>query len=171
MVRAYLMSFVARQALLLKEQLPARYPHAWLVWEPGSWSAPPVQGDHSATRLPTSHSAVTAPQRGDALCFELDLPAKATGLHLGRASTNDIVINDATVSREHLLFTKSATGKWSAEALGASKSTFLGSMPLAAGQKVALSDEERIKVGDVVFTFHEPRSFFVRLTTAVDAIR
>ena len=102
-----------------------------------------MQGDDSSTRLPTPHSAVTAPHRGDALCFELSLPAKATGLRLGRANTNDIVINDATVSR-------------SAEALTGSKPTFLCSMPLAAGQRIELSDEQKIKVGDRPRWSHRP---------------
>ena len=115
-----------------------------------------MQGDDSSTRLPTPHSAVTAPHRGDALCFELNLPAKATGLRLGRANTNDIVINDATVSREHLLLTKGASEHWSAEALTGSKPTFLGSMPLAAGQRIELSDEQKIKVGDRPRWSHRP---------------
>ena len=171
MVRAYLISFVARQALLLKDKLATRYPNAWLVWEPGSWSAPPVQGDESTTRLPTSHDAVTAPQRGDALCFELALPAKATALRLGRAKGNDIVINDATVSREHILLAKQTDGRWSAEAMSQARSTFFGASPLQPGQKVPLADGQRIKVGDVVFTYLEPASFFERVTGVAGGLR
>lgn len=171
MVRAYLMSFVARQALLLKDKLATRYPNAWLVWEPGAWSAPPVQGNDTATRLPTAGSAVTAPQRGDALCFELDLPPKATLLRLGRASENDIVVNDATVSREHLRLTRQANGRWSAEASPQAKSTFLGPLFLMPGKPVQLSDGQKLKVGDVVFTFHEPASFVTRLSSALENMR
>jgi hypothetical protein len=171
MVRAYLISFVARQALLLKDKLPARYPNAWLVWEPGNWSAPAVQGNESATRMPTSQSAVTAPQHGDALCFELSAPPAAGSLRLGRATGNDIIINDATVSREHILLAKQTDGRWSAEATSQAKSTFFGSCPLPPGQKVALADGQKLKVGDVVFTYLEPASFFERVSGVAGSLR
>src|SRR5882757_1486697 len=71
MFRAYLLSFLARQRLLLEQKFDGRYPHHWLVWEPGSWKAPPVNAAVAETRLPSQARPLARAQAGDALCFEL----------------------------------------------------------------------------------------------------
>jgi hypothetical protein len=169
MVRAYLLSFLARQCLLLKERMAERYPHCWLAWEPGAWSAPPSAGDMAATRVPTN-LPVTCPAQGDALCFELRARDDGEALKLGRAAGNDVLVNDATVSREHLRLAKTKDG-WVAEVTSRSKSTFFGSAPLQPGQKILLTDRQRLKIGDVVFTFHEPASFIERFSEVSAGLR
>lgn len=167
MVRAFMISFLARQALTRpREEMAARHPHPWLVWEPGAWTAP--SPTTRMTLLPPEPGA-EKPVQGDSLCFELVLKADQKGLRVGRDQGCDIVINDATVSREHLLLTKGANGFWSAEAVSQSKSTFLGAMALKPGSKVALADGQKLKVGDVVFTHLTPASFFARLTSSATA--
>jgi hypothetical protein len=169
MVRAYLLSFLSRQQLVLKEHMAERYPHCWLAWEPGAWSVPPAAGDMAATRVPTP-VPVDRPAQGDALCFELQARSDGAPLKLGRAAGNDVVINDATVSRDHIHLAKTRDG-WMAGGASQSKSTYFGSMPLSPGQQVLLADLQKFKVGDVVFTFHEPASFIQRLAGIASALR
>jgi hypothetical protein len=169
MVRAYLLSFLARQRLALKEHMAERYPNCWLAWEPGAWSVPPAAGDMATTRLPTPLPA-DRPAQGDALCFELLAKPDGSPLKLGRAAGNDVVVNDATVSREHILLFRNKDG-WIAEVTSQAKSTFFGSAPLSPGQKVLLTDRQKLKVGDVVFTFHEPPSFIERISDVTASSR
>jgi len=96
--------------------------------------------------------------------------ADGSPLKLGRAAGNDVIVNDATVSREHLLLSKNKDG-WIAEVTSQAKSTFFGSAPLSPGQKVLLTDRQTLKVGDVVFTFHEPASFVERVSDLSASLR
>jgi hypothetical protein len=96
-----MLSILHRQALLLKEGFTQRYPHDWLVWEPGPWkpARSVLESNLEATVLPNPKPH-EGPMGEDAICFELKLPRGATALKVGRATTNDIVINDLTASRE-----------------------------------------------------------------------
>jgi hypothetical protein len=168
MVRAYLLSFLSRQRFALKEQMAERFPHCWLTWEPGAWSVPPA-GDSATTGQPTELPA-DRPAQGDALCFELQPRADGSPLKLGRAAGSDVLVNDATVSREHILLSRSGDG-WAAEVVSRARSTFLGTAPLSPGQKVALGDRQKLRIGDVVLTFHEPASLLARLSKVSSASR
>jgi hypothetical protein len=169
MVRACLLSSLARQQSMLQERMLERYPHCWLAWEPGTWTEPP-SADTATTRQPTPPPPVGRPSLVDALCFELAPRADHLPLRLGRAPGNDVIVNDATVSREHLLLTKSEAG-WAAEVAGHAKATFLGSAPLLPGQRIGLADRQQIRLGNVVFTFHEPGSFIQRLCGSAAGLR
>jgi hypothetical protein len=182
MGRALLGSVLARQALLLKDALAARYPNAWLVAE-GRGASPATPVDtKSATRIP-SPGGPTAPQGADALFLELAPAAPGTLLRLGRAAGNDLVIEDPTVSRAHLALIFE-NGRWHVEvpeppkdaanaplAAGAlavirlptAPKTFLRSQPLPPGQRVALTDGDTLRLGDVVCTYLEPASFLRRI--------
>jgi hypothetical protein len=102
-----MLSILHRQALLLKEGFTQRYGHDWVVWEPGPWkpARSVLESNLEATMLP-SPRPLERPVGEDAICFELKLAKGATVLKVGRATTNDIVINDLTASREQ--FTLSA---------------------------------------------------------------
>jgi predicted component of type VI protein secretion system len=66
---------------------------------------------------------------------------------IGRDVQNDIVINDAEVSRQHVRFSKQGNG-YSIEDLGSTNGTFVNSMRLA-GQK-ALTSGDVIALGETV---------------------
>ena len=163
MVRAYLLSFLARQYLLLKHGFEPRYPHNWLVWEPGTWRAPPANASVVETRLPAQR---TQPQRaapGDALCFELALKADAKGpLRIGRADESELVISDATVSREHCLLRR-ADGSWYVRASESVKSMKVGGRVLEAGAEVKVEPGEALDLGDVKLTLLDPKRFCKRV--------
>jgi hypothetical protein len=72
---------------------------------------------------------------------------------IGRAVENDVVITSKRVSREHVRVRRDG---WRVilEDMGSTNGTFLNDERVLS--PVALHDEDRIKVGDVVLTFHDP---------------
>ena len=160
--RAYLMSFLARQYLLLKQGFETRYQNAWLVWEPGSWRAPPANVGVAETRLPsaTTHSRV-AP--GDALCFELQFkPDRKEPLRIGRADDAELIISDATVSREHCLLRREK-GEWYVKASESVKALKVDGWTLKAGTESQLRPGQTLDLGEVKLTFLDPKRFSERV--------
>ena len=72
---------------------------------------------------------------------------------IGRALENDIVITSKRVSREHARVRREG---WRVvlEDLGSTNGTFLNDERALA--PVALHDEDRVKIGDVILIFHDP---------------
>jgi hypothetical protein len=163
-IRAFLLSLLVRQFLVLREGFAQKYPFSWLVWEPGNWSAPRTRDPDTAdTQMPTG-KAPTQAQNGDSLCFELvqgPVPRKQT-LNVGRGSENDIVINDATVSREHVVLSLGDDGQWAARAAQAT-STLLCGVALSASAPRPLHSGDTLQMGDVLLTFYERTGFTSRL--------
>jgi hypothetical protein len=164
MARSLLLSLLVRQHLVLKERFRARYPHPWLVWEAGAWNVPETGRQNVAsTQLPVSDLRDCLPA-GDALCFELvSLSDAASALPLGRASNNAFIINDATVSREHLVLRASPPGQWMVEAVPKSSPVKLDGVELEPGCPSPLTPGARIELGDVRLTFHDALGFYDRI--------
>jgi hypothetical protein len=164
MVRAYLLSLLVRQRLALKDQFPKRYPHPWLVWEPGIWHVPPSARaqSNSATRLPLSQGP-DQPAQGDALCFELAPPSNKPHWEVGRQPANDIVINDSTVSRRHLLLHRNSSGDWWMTVNPQATLTLYAGNELSPGTEVQLRTGEAFKAGNVRLTFYDTEGLLKRL--------
>jgi hypothetical protein len=163
-MRALLQSLLVRQSLALKERFRARYPHPWLVWEPGVWSVSDAGEQNVATtQLPNEELRDCLPVGDDALCFEL-LPAMGAGaLSLGRSSHNQLVVNDATVSREHLVLRADAGGGWTVERVAEAGAASVEGVPLQLGQRCALASGAALQVGEVRMTFHSAADFAERI--------
>ena len=112
MVRSYLISFLATRAAVLTTGFAKKYPGVWLVWEPGAWHAPDVGGP--ARKTIAGFKPATTPSGSDALCFQLQLDEGKNTVRIGRDEKSDVVINDATVSRDHLILTCATGDIWSA---------------------------------------------------------
>ncbi len=167
-MRGYMMSFLARQHLVLGKRFTQRYPHAWLVWEPGAWKAPPLDVATATTQLPTRGGRPSKPEEGDALCFELD-PTKAAQLKIGRAGSNDVVLNDVTVSREHCVL-KFDGRRWGVTAAPAASTLVVASVPLVTGSQAALLSGDCLKLGDVRLTFLSAHAFGLRVAAGAAAL-
>jgi hypothetical protein len=74
-------------------------------------------------------------------------------IRIGRAVENDVVITSKRVSREHARVRREG---WRVmlEDLGSTNGTFLNDERVLT--PVALHDEDRIEIGDVILTFHDP---------------
>ncbi len=161
-----MLSMLARQRMSLGDTFPQKYPFSWLVWEPGQWRAPTPDGTlvSRPTLLVPAGGALPpeAPQKGDALCFELPTQKVNDVLRVGRAPGNDLVVNDATISRSHLVLT-SQKGGWAASAAGGAKSTAYNGVPLLASLMVTLRPNDRLRLGDVVLTYLDQAGISSRL--------
>ena len=85
-------------------------------------------------------------------------PLEAEPTTIGRAVENEIVITSKRVSREHARVERQGR-RWVLADLGSTNGTFLNDERLLA--PVELRDGDRISIGDVVLTFHDPDSTFL----------
>ena len=155
------MSLLARQLALLGERFKTRYPHPWLVWEPTGSVRATDEDQANAGRTQVPQSVVHArPEGSDALCFPVG-PDKQ--VKVGRAKTNDIVIDDMTLSREHFLLFLEGTTWHLALAEPVTCATFVRRMSVQSGKPVFLVDGCAIKAGDAELTFYEGVSIIDRL--------
>jgi hypothetical protein len=149
MVQPLSLSLLYRQRLLLGAGFAERYPHAWLIWESGP--ARPTEGDPAdviVTRTPRQAGPARTPSH-EPIAFAL---AEGKALRLGRATTNDLVIDDVTVSRE-LRVIRSDGGRWYFDRLSPAVT-----LELTSG--MALSH------GEVWFTFLSAADLAARLDGA-----
>lgn len=169
-VPAFLLSLLCRQSLLTGDKFGARYPHGWLVWEPGEWVGPGRGEDVSRaeTRLP-SNKTPDRPLAGDALCFELRATDGAT-LKLGRSEENDLVVNDMTVSREHLRLTL-VRGNWIVTPGVEAKATVIGDASVAPGMSRSLKSGDTLKLGGISMSFYESVPFAARVKSLAETMR
>jgi hypothetical protein len=144
------------------EQFQAVHLHDWIVWEPGVWRPPRVDG----TTMSAARLATPAPSDGEALSMAL-VPRKNTPgqLTLGRAPTNDLEINDATLSQLHLLFMEGERGHWTVRDAGSKNGSWLEGVQLRAGQPATLEDGARVQAAQVCLTYYRPAGLMRRLGT------
>ncbi len=167
MTRALLQSLLVRQSLALKERFRARYPNAWLVWEPGAWNVSDGgEQNVAATQLPTEELRDCLPVGDDALCFELLQAMGAGSLSVGRASHNQLVVNDATVSREHLVLRADAAGTWAVELVADAGAASVDGAALKPGAPRTLASGATVQLGEVRMTFHSAADFALRIERA-----
>jgi hypothetical protein len=161
MVPAFLLSLLRQQWAATGERFNVKHPHPWLVWEPGAWTAPAAAKE----TVQISAHALESSGKGDALSFGLVVAeGKPPVLHIGRNAANDIVVNDATVSRQHASLTRAASGDWMVEAsASANAPTRLGSVDLKPGVPIVLHSGDQLKLGDVTLTFYLHGDFVQRL--------
>lgn len=163
-VKALAYSQLARQRLLLAEKFTSRYPHYWLVWEPGVLAIPRSNVSTVATAPPKVQKGATpVPAAGDPLCFVLQAKPDGSATSIGRAEGNDLVLSDESVSRNHCTLSHEATGWVVACRDEASAGLKINGEKLKAGASVALVSGQRIELGNVVLTFMGPAALATRL--------
>lgn len=156
-------SLLVRQLALVKDGFLARYPHPWLVWEPGAFSVPRAGVDVAVadTKLPSGEPLPPAPTPGDAVCFALKV-APGAGARLGRGSDNEVVVSDLTVSRLHARLDHAPTG-WTLTSLSETKVTRVRGAEVPRGGVVSLGAHDVIELGGVRLVFCDAPSFRDRL--------
>ncbi len=163
MIRAYLVSFALQRLVMLgRDGFVKRHPNPWLVWEPGAWQVARSDADRTVA---ADRSYTQRPGQGDALCFELVPLANAAPIRVGRAAPCEIVINDATVSREHLHLTREAE-RWLATVCSphGAKS---GGMAKPLNARIPLSAGAQLEIGEVKLTFLDSNGFLARLDSVM----
>jgi hypothetical protein len=150
---------VLGKRLLTDEQgLLAELVHPVLLWE-----RPAVSGVVN----PDDRTQVNAGTGGTAdvpMVFELKKSGQGAnsfplGLAVGRVLSNDIAIEDASVSRFHAYFQHDAkTGRWSLADAGSRYGTWIASKQLAANEPSPVKDQDFIRFGAVELLFLTPKS-------------
>ncbi len=138
------------------EEFERRRPGAWLVWEAGPWRPPTARRDTLAagpeTRLLAS---------GESLAIQLAAKDGGAEVRVGRDADNDLVIDDATLSRVHLVLRRDASGGWSAQDAGSRNGTKVDGAP--AKRSLPLRQGSVLEAGAVRLTFYDAAGLYARL--------
>lgn len=158
-MRGYLISWLSKRTEgKTLQQFVSERPEEWLIWEAGPWR-PTYRASEtlepSGDRPP--HGA------GDSLAIALEPPNKRPYLSLGRGPDNDLVLDDATLSRLHLLFTREAPG-WTVRDAGSTNGTTLEGARLGP-DPVSLQTGVRLVAGSVRLTYYDAAGLYLRLRT------
>lgn len=168
MARAVPFSTLVRHAIAFGRQVGERYPDAFLVWEPGVRVANP-----GAVPLTTVVPLVAprTPVSGDPLCFPLVPPAGGGPLTVGRDEASDVVLDDRTVSRAHLLLWP-LDGGWSATVPRSSHATTLiRNLSLQPNEKIRLVEGCAVVCGGVTCTFHLREGLLSRVLSRAESLK
>lgn len=156
---SYLLSFLRKKyaSRTLEDFLHEMPPH-WLVWEPGHWRPAWQVGE---TML--APEAELASRAGEALAMALTAPRSGQAhLVLGRDDENDLVVQDATVSRVHLFLTP-RPGGWAVRDGGSSNGSWVDDWRLDPGDSIELANGVKLRAGAVQLTFYEAAGLFARV--------
>jgi pSer/pThr/pTyr-binding forkhead associated (FHA) protein len=116
------------------------------------------------------------PRRGEPVVFELKKKADkqnafAMGVTVGRIDSNDIVIEDHSVSRFHAYFQKeSRSDGWLLVDAESKNGTWAGPLKLEPNGKARLTDRTKVRFGDIELEFLLPGSILDRFERALRAL-
>jgi pSer/pThr/pTyr-binding forkhead associated (FHA) protein len=157
-MKSYLVSWL-RQAHAAKSLADFEREHAgsWLVWEAGPWRPPSARRDtlvaDPQTRLLPS---------GESLVIRLEPRRAGEEVRLGRDAGCDVVIDDATLSRVHLVLRQGEGGRWTIRDAGSRNGSKLDGTPLREAA-IPLSPGAAIEAGAVRLTFLDAAGLYLRL--------
>ncbi len=124
------------------------------------WEAPPSGSSESGHWETTGAGQAQArPTAAEPLVFFVEKGTSANnpfamGITVGRVESNDVVVDDASVSRFHAwLQQDERSGDWSLTDAESKNGTWVDGAQLAAKQRVVLRDGAQLKFGDVVMQF------------------
>jgi pSer/pThr/pTyr-binding forkhead associated (FHA) protein len=157
-VKSYLISWLTKHHAGRKlDEFERELPGPWLVWEAGPWRPPSARKETMVagpnTRLLPS---------GESLAIHLLSKRGADEVTLGRDATNDLVVDDATLSRVHLVFGRAAAGGWTVRDAGSRNGTKVDGAPVRQAA-VPVTPGAVIEAGAVRLTFMDAASLYVRL--------
>lgn len=129
------------------------------------WEAPATKLlDSGRWEMTASGQAAMRPRAGEPLVFLVEKGQAtnnpfAMGVTVGRVQSNDIVVDDGSVSRFHAwLQQDERTKEWSLTDAESKNGTWIDGVQLGAKQRVQLRDGSRLKFGDVDLGFFLPAS-------------
>jgi pSer/pThr/pTyr-binding forkhead associated (FHA) protein len=134
------------------------------------WEAPPNQAgtDSGHWEMTEAGGTPTRPRTGEPIVFLVEKAAStqnnpfAMGITMGRVESNDIVLDDGSVSRFHAWLQKDErTQAWSLTDAESKNGTWVDGAQVAPKTRVALKDGSRIKLGDVELVFCLPEKLKV----------
>lgn len=85
--------------------------------------------------------------------------AMSLGITVGRVPTNDVTLEDQSVSRFHAYF-QFQQGTWTLTDTGSLHGTYIGEHQLKADERAVLADGAVVRFGGAVLKFMMPDTFF-----------
>ncbi len=156
-MKTYLISWLKKNHAGQKlDQFERLRPGAWLVWEAGPWRPPSARRETIQTGPNTRLLA-----SGESLAIELAAKDGGAEVRLGRDADCDLVIDDATLSRIHIVLRRAATGAWTAQDAGSRNGTKVDGAP--ATMPLPLREGSVIEAGAVRLTFYAAPGLYTRL--------
>jgi hypothetical protein len=137
------------------------------------WAVPATAHGEEIWLGTASGAQLKEPRAGEPVLFELKkVPGKANafamGVTIGRVDTNDIVIDDSSVSRFHAYFQKDLrTNAWQLVDAESKNGTWVGPLKLSPNERAVVTDETKVRFGDVELTFLTAESLFARIRSAL----
>lgn len=157
------LSHYARRYLADPEKFEQAIEWPLLLWEkPNTTTAEPWLGTVSGAQM-------RQPRVGEPMVLEVKKPAGRPnafpmGVTLGRIDTNDICIEDASISRFHAYFQKEPrTGDWVLVDAESKNGTWVGPLRVAANARARVADQTRLRFGDIELTFMSVQSLMRRI--------
>lgn len=159
------LSSFAKEYLENAETFARRYTAPMLLWEADHELEPAeeqwmrTEGGHGQPR----------PRKGEPLVFELVKQNKtnnpfAMGITLGRIDSNDIVIDDGSISRFHCWFQLDAkTQGWVVVDAESRNGVLVNNRLLAAKEKSALKPGDKLRMGTIELRFVSPEQLGERI--------
>ena len=163
-MKSYLISWLKRRLAGGMDAFEREHSGPWLVWEAGPWRPPPAD---RSTLVDTGEQRGRS-SSGDALALEVTpRPGRAgfEGVQLGRGPDNDLVVDDGTLSRAHLLL-RAEEGRWTVQDLRSSNGTRVDGKPID-GKPVPIEPGVHIEAGSVRLTFYDAKGLYMRLKHGV----
>jgi hypothetical protein len=158
----------ARRFVVDRATFQATLEHPMLVWSSGH--VPSTEAGTPEHYLPTDAGrSPTRPSAGMAIAFEVKkVIGKANpfamGITVGRLDHNDVVVDDATISRFHAYFQKDEKkGSWSLSDAESKHGSFVNGLQLQANQRVPLTNGCDVRFGVVAMQFFTPEGFITYL--------
>ncbi len=133
------------------------------------WELPMTAQGEEAWAGTASGGPLKEPRAGEPVVFELKkvqgkANAFAMGVTVGRIDTNDIVIDDVSVSRFHAYFQKDLrTGDWNVVDAESKNGTWVGPLKLSPNERARVADETKVRFGDVELIFLTVNGLFERI--------
>jgi pSer/pThr/pTyr-binding forkhead associated (FHA) protein len=157
-VKSFLLSWLARKhAGATLQTFVQEHPGAWIVWEAGPWRPPAARRETMAAGPGTRLLAA-----GESLVIALAAKDGGADVRLGRGPENDLVVDDATLSRAHLHFHRDPAGVWTVRDAGSSNGTLLDGAPLGTSP-LPIAPGGRLEAGAVRLTFLDGAALYLRL--------
>lgn len=160
-MKAYLLSWLRKaHASATIAEFEQQRPGTWLVWEAGPWRPPTARQETLAAGPRTRLLAA-----GESLAILLEPRGTGPEVRIGRGADCDVVIDDATLSRVHLVLASVAGARWTVRDAASRNGTKLDGTPVGA-TAVPLQVGAVIEAGAVRLTFLDAGGLFLRLRAA-----
>lgn len=156
-MKSYLVSWLRKTYSAAKlADFEREHGGTWLIWEAGPWRPPSAKRDTLVSGPETRLLA-----SGESLVIRLEPKRAGDDVRLGRDASCDLTIDDATLSRVHLVFRQGDGGRWTVEDAGSRNGSKLDGAPLRGPSP--LTPGAAIEAGAVRLTFLDAAGLYVRL--------